>query len=155
MRMIRCLLCVLLGALSLKAFAGIEKIEPDPKGVKLCSDFLAALSRQDEKERLQAVLPLMHKSMLTADGKDLDPNVKRYSYRKACGNVKFHEQPAKVTEVHKGREQTVGFQKTAEKGRVDKYFVAKKSGVAGLPAPLHVFWPNDGGDPKLVNIGSL
>jgi len=49
----------------------------------------------------------------------------------------------------------VGFRETAESGRTDKYFVTKKAGVPGLPAPLHVFWPSDGGAPKLINIGSL
>ena len=133
----------------------VEKIEPDPKGVKLCADFLTALAIEDAAKRLEAVIPLLHKTLLTEDGKDLTPDVKRFSYNKACTNAKFYKQPAQVTEVHKGMEGTVGFGKTAEKGRADKYFVAKKEGVAGRPAPLHVFWPSDGGAPKLINIGSL
>lgn len=133
----------------------VEKIDPDPKGVKLCTDFLAAVSIEDEAKRLEAVIPLLHKSLLTDDGKDLKPDVKRFSYGKACTNAKFYKQPAEVTDAHKGTESKVGFGKTAEKGRADKYFVAKKDGVAGRPAPLHVFWPSDGGAPKLINIGSL
>ncbi len=133
----------------------VEKIEPDTQGVKLCSDFLAALSIEDEAKRIQAVVPLLHKTLLTADGKDLSADVKQFSYRKAADNAKLYKQPAEVTEVHKGREQTIGAGKQAETGRPDKYFVARKEGVAGRPAPLHVFWPSDGSAPKLTNIGSL
>jgi hypothetical protein len=49
----------------------------------------------------------------------------------------------------------MGFKETAERGRIDKYFIAKRRGIAGVPAPLHIFWPETGGKPKLINIGSL
>ena len=137
------------------AVAAIEKIEPDAKGVKLCSEFLAAISHKQEADRLKAVAPLLHKSMLTPDGKDLDRNTKEFSYKKACQNAQFYAQPAEIFEVHKGNVVTVGFRETAERGRTDKYFVKKKEGAAGRPAPLHVFWPENGGEPRLVNIGSL
>lgn len=149
---------LLLGAASLaagSALAQVEKIPPDPKGVKLCSDLLAALTMSDEKERLKAVLPLLHRSLLTPDGKGLDPMVRDFSYKKAVTGAPLYKQPADIHEVHKGREQTVGFGETAERGRVDRYFVKKKEGQPGRPASLHVFWPNEGGAPKLTNIGSL
>ena len=138
-----------------RASHAVERIAPDPRGVELVNSFLKALSVQDEQVRLQAVLPLMHRSCLTPDGRDLDRNVKEFSYRKACGGVGCYEIPAVVTEVHKGNITTIGFRETAETGRTDKYFVAKKAGVAGRPAPLHVFFPASGGAPTLVNIGSL
>lgn len=143
------------GLLASASGAAIEKIDPDPKGVKLCSDLLAALSRESEAERVQATVPLLHKSLLSDDGKDLARQIREFSFKKAAAGAKFYAQPAEIFEVHKGLEQTIGFQNTAERGRVDKYFVKKKEGAAGRPAPLHVFWPKDGGEPKLVNIGSL
>jgi len=133
----------------------IEKIEPDPKGVKLCVDFMAALAIEDDAKRLEAVIPFLHKTLLTDDGKALKRDVKRFSYRKAYTDVKHYKQPAEITEVHKGTEHTVGSGEQAEKGRADKYFVAKKDPELGRPAPLHVFWPSDGGAPKLINIGGL
>lgn len=138
-----------------RAEAAIEKIPADPKAVKLCSDLLAALSKEDEAQRIAATVPLLHKSLLTADGKDLAREVREFSFKKASAGARFYKQPAEIFEVHKGLEQTVGFGNTAERGRVDKYFVQKKEGAAGRPAPLHVFWPNEGGEPKLINIGSL
>jgi hypothetical protein len=137
------------------AQAVVKKVEANPKGTELVSKLLAALSIEDEKARLAAVVPLMHKSLLTADGKDLDRNIKEFSYRKAVANVKFYAQPASIFEVHELAEQTIGFQETSERGIVFKYFVNKKEGEAGRPAPIHVFFPSSGGEPKLVNIGSL
>jgi len=133
----------------------IDKIKPNPKAVKLVNNLMEALSIKDGDARLKAVIPLVHKSMLTPDGKDLTSNVKRFSYKKAYNNVKFYKVPVEIYQVHRGTVTTIGFKKTAERGRTDKYFVKKKDGIKGFPAPIHVFWPEDGGDPKIVNMGSL
>jgi len=132
-----------------------ENIDPDPEAVQLINDFLGALSIEDDTERLQAVIPLVHKSLLTRDGDDLDRDTKEFSYKKAYSNVKFYSQPADITEVRKGTPTTVGWEETAEAGRVDKYFIDKKDGVDGMPAPIEVFWPEDGGPPKIYYMGSL
>ena len=133
----------------------VEKVPPDPAGQKLCSELLAALQIEDSAQRLSAVLPLVHKSMKTRDGKDLDRNTKDFSYKKASGAAKLYSSPAEITEVHKGNVSTIGFKESAETGRTDKYFLAKKPGVNGRPAPIHVFFPEGGGEPKIVNFGSL
>ncbi len=135
--------------------SAIEKIRPDPKGTELVNNLVKALSIEDPDERLKAVIPLVHKSMLTSDGQDLDRNVKDFSYKKAYNNVKFYQYPVSIYEVHKGNVLTIGFRETAERGRIDKYFINKKPGVNGRPAPIHVFWPEDGGAPSIVNMGSL
>lgn len=137
------------------AFSAIEKISPDPKAVKLVSDTLAALAKASDAERIQALKPLLHKSMWLPGGNDLEPNVKNFSYKKAAAAAKLYKHPADIYEVHQGTTRTIGFKTTAETGRVDKYFVNKNEGVAGRPAPIHVFWPQSGGDPKVTDIGSL
>jgi hypothetical protein len=132
----------------------IEKIEADKKAVELINNFMKALQIEDATKREAAALKFLHKSMLTNDGK-MPSSLKNYSFKKACDGVKFYDVPVKITEVHKGRSVTVGFKETAERGRTDKYFVGKKEGAAGRPAPLHVFWPEGGGKPMLINVGSL
>jgi len=147
------LLAFCLLALAAGVCPAIEKIPPDPKGVQLCNDVLAALSIADETQRIKALVPLLHKSLLNGD--DLDDNVRQWSYKKAVQNVKFYAQPADIKEVHKGNVLTIGYGATAERGRRDKYFVKKKPGQAGMPAPLAIFWPEGGGEPKVIDIGSL
>lgn len=132
----------------------VEKIEPDPAAVELLNRLLLALLLEDPDQRLAAVLPLVHKSLLTSNGKDLARSTKDFSYKKACAGAKLYVQPVEITEVHKGKVLTIGFQETAESGRTDKYFLAKKAGVGGLPAPIHVFWDSQG-KPKVTNMGSL
>lgn len=135
--------------------AAIEKIPPDPKAVKLVNDFMAALAIPDDASRIKAILPLVHKSLLTQGGLDLKPTIKDYSYRRAVRSYSAYALPLNITVVHKGTVTTVGFADTAEKGRTDKYFCPKREGVAGMPAPVHVFWPEAGGDPKIIDFGSL
>jgi hypothetical protein len=133
----------------------IEKIKPDGQAVKLVNRLLKALSIEDYDQRVKAVLPLVHKSLKTSDGRGLDGNIERFSFKKAYQNVKFYRIPISIYEVHKGRPVTIGFRETAERGRKDKYFVNKKDGVAGRPAPITVFWPEKGGKPTIVGMGSL
>jgi hypothetical protein len=143
-----------LGMTSSKAQA-VEKIDPDPAAVELCSKLLEALCTENYDARIKAVLPLVHSSLRNRQGTDLDRTVKDFSFKKASGAAKLYGPPAVVTEVHKGRESTIGFRETAERGRTDKYFVAKLDPANGRPAPLHVFWPSNGGKPSIVNMGSL
>jgi hypothetical protein len=129
--------------------------QPDPRAVEVLNKLMEALLVKDDREALRGVLPLVHKSLLNAKGDDLSPSIRRFSYKKARQGVALYKVPVEITRVAKGKEQTIGFRQTAERGRVDRYFVAKRAGVSGLPAPLHVFFPADGGPPTVVNIGSL
>ena len=124
-------------------------------GEKLVNELMNALLIKDEQARVEAVIPLVHKSLLNASGTDLDPSVKAYSFRRASNAVRLYKIPVKITRVARGGDTTVGFGNTAEAGRRDRFFVAKREGVAGLPAPIHVFFPADGGEPKILNMGSL
>jgi hypothetical protein len=149
------LIVLLILAASAMPSQAAEKIPPDERAVKLLNDFMAALAIPDSEAREQAVVPLVHKSLLTADGKRLDDNTRPFSYKKACQNAKFYQHPVKIKYVLKGGVYTIGFGDTAERGRTDRYFLEKKEGVAGMPAPILVFWPDSGGDPKITNMGSL
>lgn len=133
----------------------VAKIAPNPTVVVLVQDLLNALLIEDDASRLAAVVPLVHKSLLTRDGKTLDEDTRQFSYKKAWQNARFYALPARIVEVHKGRSLTVGYGPTAEKGRIDKYFIAKKPGQPGRPAPISVFIPQSGGAPRIIDMGSL
>ena len=129
--------------------------DADSAALELLNQFMTALLIKDDSERLAAVLPCVHKSLLDNDGTDLAPTVKDFSYKKAVMNVALYQVPVRVTRVAKGKNTAVGHGNSAESGRTDRYFVAKREGVTGLPAPIHVFFPKDGIKPKIVNMGSL
>lgn len=133
----------------------VNKIAPDTRAVNLINAFLAAITQSDSESRKAAAIPHLHATLLTPDGESIDPITERYDFSKAVASIHFYAVPAVITEVHEGEPRTVGFGDQAEPGRVDKYFLDKRDGVAGEPAPLGVFWPADGGAPSLLHIGKL
>ena len=143
---------IILGVFSLRIMAA-EKIEPDPKAVELIDKMLQAFANPDEAARLQAILPLMHPSILTEDGKDLNKNFKVYQYKKANMDAKLYKQPPEVFEVMKGKPTEVGFEKTKESGRKDKYYLTKTVSK-GKKGYVVIFFP-DKGDPKIFDFGAL
>ena len=135
--------------------SAVEKIKPDEHGITLVNALMNALLVDDIDLRIAKVMPLVHKSLLSRDGKSLDPDIRDFSFKKASANVKFYKVPIQIYEVHNGNEVTIGWKETAERGRFTKYFVQKKSKQLGRPAPITLFWPLDGGEPKVVDFGSL
>lgn len=153
--------------LLLGATAGAPLLEPrpalaqmdeavDPRAEKLLNDFLGALtSSPDMDAAVKAALPHLHKSLLAPGGGDVSADLRRFSFKKAWENAKFYAQPVKITRVRRTGTSAIGFRETAEKGKVTDYFVAKKDGVNGMPAPVKIFFPEGGGEPKISYVGSL
>ncbi|MBI2340263.1 MAG: hypothetical protein HYU99_07865 [Deltaproteobacteria bacterium] len=145
---------ILWGAFALKVAVAGEN-DADPGAVELLNKLMTALQEPDEAKSIQAVLPLLHKSLLNADGTDLSRDVKQFSFKKAHGGAPLYANPVKVTRVRETPQTEVGFKATAEGGQVADYFVAKKEGKAGMPAPVKIFFPAGGGAPKILYLGSL
>ncbi|MFO0580329.1 MAG: hypothetical protein U1A78_40670 [Polyangia bacterium] len=129
----------------------------DARAEKLLNDFLAALSSNPDNldAAIKAALPYLHKSLLSPDGSSVSADLRNFSFKKAWGNAKFYAQPVKITRIRRTGTSAIGFQQTAEKGKVSDYFVAKKDGASGMPAPVKIFFPADGGEPKISYVGSL
>lgn len=103
----------------------------------------------------KGALPYLHKSLLAPGGGDVSGDLRRFSFKKAWENAKFYAQPVKITRIRRTGISAIGFRETAEKGKVSDYFVAKKEGVSGMPAPVKIFFPEGGGEPKISYVGSL
>lgn len=163
MRTIRpLLLCLALG--SAPATIPLAAAQPaqadeavDPRAEKLLNDFLAALTANPQSldAAAKAALPHLHKSILAPGGDDISADLRRFSFKKAWENARFYAQPVKITRIRKTGTSAIGFRETAEKGRVVDYFVGKKEGVNGMPAPVKIFFPEGGGAPKISYVGSL
>ncbi len=137
------------------AAADAPEPPPDPVAVARVRALVAALDERDEAKRVEALLPLLQRSLLNAAGDDLDPFVRRYSFAKASAGVRFVGRPVTVVQVRRGRPVTLGDGATAQRGRRDLYFVARPAGSTGSPAPVAVFFPEDGGPPTITDFGSL
>ncbi len=77
-----------------------------------------------------------------------------FSLKKDYYNSKFYQYPIKITRVLKILNDYDGYQETYIEGTSYKVWIAKKDGVAGLPAPVRVIKPKDKAA-KIIGIGSF
>lgn len=130
--------------------------QDDKKAEALLNQFMQALaSSADQDQAAKAALPYLHRTLLNPAGNDVSDDLRRFSFKKAHTARNAYAVPVKITRIHPTTQTQVGFKETAEAGSVIDYFLAKKDGVAGMPAPVKVFFPNNGGEPKVFYIGSL
>ncbi len=129
----------------------------DKAGIEVLNGFIKAImdNQGDEMAAAKAALPFVHKSDYDASGTNLLRDRLDFSFKKAWQNAKFYKNPILVTRVQKQSLSAIGFKTTAQSGTSYKVWIAKNDGIAGLPAPLHIFFPADGSAPKLHNYGSL
>jgi hypothetical protein len=128
----------------------------DAAAEQLLSATLAALQQnRDEDAAVRAIVPYVHRSLLDATGAQLTTDVRQFSFKKAFGAAPLYGVPVKVTRTRPSNVTAIGFGATAERGRSVDYFVAKRDGQPGMPAPVTVFFPESGGAPKVSYLGSL
>ncbi len=138
----------------------VTKLVSNPKAEALLNQMMAALKVTEPEARIQALLPLMHKSTYyrKPDGTlTLDRNILEFSLKKALAAINMYADPVRVKEVHRGNTMTVGFGEFVEKGREDKYFICRKDDlICQYPVPIVVFWPEgDDEHPTIRNFGSM
>lgn len=137
------------------ASSGTFQDQTDPKAEKLLNDFMTALLISESNASAKECLKHVHKSLKNDAQTDLTSDLRRFSFKKAHDNARFYQVPVKITRVRPKNITAIGFGKTAEKGKVVDYFIAKKEGENGMPAPVSIFFPEGSGEPKISYMGSL
>jgi len=135
----------------------IQLADFDKRGIEVVNKFMDAINANaaDQAAAAKAAMPFIHNSEYDNTGTALKRDRMDFSFKKAWQNAKFYESPVKVTRIQKQSLTAIGFGATAQAGTSYKVFIGKKAGVAGMPAPLNVFIPADGSDPKVHYYGSL
>ncbi len=138
-------------------FAFAEEPAVDEKAVDKIKQFLEiCTSTADLNEAGTKVVAanLVQASKLDKnDPRKLNPDSLRFAFKKAHDNAKLYD--VRIVRVAETTTSAVGFGKTAQKGKLYKYFVAKKDGVGGMPAPVQIFFPEGGAEPVLYDFGSF
>ncbi len=127
-----------------------------PADVKqVLSEYIQILqTATDLDDAASKVKKLFGGHLLNSSG-NVDSDVYNYSLKKDFTNAKFYQYPVKITRVSRSLNDYDGFQSTLFEGTRYKIWIAKKEGVAGMPAPTPIIKPAQG-DPKVVSvIGSL
>lgn len=131
-----------------------EAAKADAAGALVIAKLVQALQIEDEAARVQACLPLLHRSLLSEDGTDIDLSVKKVAWKKASTNAASLETPVKVVRVRSKGNLTIGEgSRNVEQGRVDDYFLGRSNKEA-LPARLTLFFPKDG-EPKVYDLSGI
>lgn len=93
--------------------------------------------------------------MLAQSGAGIARDVLQYSLKKDHQNVQFYRIPAVITRVVVVEDDYDGYGPTLFRGTRYKIWIAKKEGVAGLPAPIPIIKPKNGAPKIVTTIGSL
>lgn len=130
-----------------------------PKEVKAVLDqYVLALNAPDLDSCAVLFLPIAGGGLVNEDGTALGRDLLDFSLKKDYNNIKFYQQPAKITRVNVRKSSGDGYGASAIAGKIYKVWIAKKKGVSGMPAPVSIMVP-EGHEtiktPKVIGIGSL
>ena len=154
-RMIRSLLLVACSTFATHAIA--QDAPPDERGMEKVKRFMeicASTPDLEEAGKLLIAEKVVHASKRDKNNPaKLNSDSIRFAFKKAHGNIGMY-QPTLVRTVLTGT-TAVGFGRTGQKGKLYKYFIAKKDGVNGMPAPVQIFYPENGEDPVVYDFGSF
>lgn len=109
-----------------------------------------ALAEPDPDRAAQAVMPYVHSELMNGDKSGLSNDVRQFSFKKAHSNARFYKVPVEITRAREPSNRPL-----SEPGRTIDYFIAKRPGVDGMPAPIPVFFPANGGPAKIAYLGNL
>jgi len=132
-----------------------DSVVADSTTVALLNKMIVVLQIPDDEKRLSEFLPLVHRDLLTPDGSDLLPSTKDYSYKKASNAAGLYKSPVEITRIRESSVTQIGWKETAETGLLVSFFIAKRDGIEGMPAPVKLFFPADGGPARIYSVGSL
>lgn len=132
----------------------IEKIPPDPKALQIISKLMTALAIPDENARCKALMPYLHWCMLNKSKTDLAHNYKAIIRNRVVPKLKKYGNPPQIHEVHRATKPESDNPHRFGKFttyKVDRYYFKSKDGEVG--GPVVFWWPDGGGDPKVLGIG--
>jgi hypothetical protein len=159
-------LSLVLCALAVNAFAQSEDpnqnpkdVPPDTRGIAKLKRFMEiCLATPDLEEAGKLIIAegLVHASKRDKnDPRKMNNDSIRFAFKKAHGNVAMYDPKPRLIRTVLTGTSAVGFGPTAQKGQLYKYFIAKKDGVNGMPAPIQIFYPEGGGEPIVYDFGSF
>lgn len=131
----------------------VSKLPDDVKEV--LNEYIKILQNAtDLDDAASKVKKIFAGHLLNSEG-EVDKDVYYFSLKKDFNNAKFYQYPVEITRISRTMNDYDGFQETLFEGTRYKIWIAKKDGVAGLPAPVPIIKPSEG-SPKVVSvIGSL
>jgi hypothetical protein len=130
--------------------------EQVPKDViAVLNKYLKILSTSPSLEACAPEVAKISAGHMLSQSGSISQDVLPYSLKKDYENVKFYKVPAVITRVVFIEDDYDGYGPTLIQGSRYKIWIAKKDGVAGLPAPIPIIKPKKGAPKIVTTIGSL
>jgi hypothetical protein len=123
--------------------------------IEVLNNYLKILSTSPSLEACAVEVAKISGGHMLSNSGLISGDVLPYSLKKDYENVKFYKVPAVITRVVLIEDDYDGYGPTLIQGTRYKIWIAKKDGVAGLPAPIPVLKPKTGAPKIVTTIGSL
>ncbi len=123
--------------------------------IEVLNEYLKILSTSPSLEACAVEVAKISGGHMLSQSGAISQDVLPYSLKKDYQNVKFYKVPAVITRVVLVENDYDGYGATLIQGTRYKIWIAKKDGVAGLPAPIPVLKPKNGASKIVTTIGSL
>ncbi|HNW28927.1 MAG TPA: hypothetical protein PKN50_10655 [Spirochaetota bacterium] len=130
-----------------------EKVPGDV--IEVLNKYLKILSTSPSLEACAAEVAKISGGHMLSQSGSISRDVLPFSLKKDYENVKFYKVPAVITRVVFVEDDYDGYGPTLIQGARYKIWIAKKDGVAGLPAPIPIIKPKNGAPKIVTTIGSL
>ncbi|MBX2928274.1 MAG: hypothetical protein KF852_10595 [Saprospiraceae bacterium] len=116
----------------------------------LISRFVNQLLHNDVESAARAVMPLLHRSLLR-QGVIL-PDFRKNNLDVAHERIRLYRLPVVIIDKKSTNRNAIGVLADKEHGAEWMYSIAKMQDTGGLPAYIRVFFPQNGGEPRITGI---
>lgn len=122
----------------------------DAPAHELISRFVNQLLHNDVESAARAVMPLLHRSLLR-QGVIL-PDFRKNNLDLAHERIRLYRLPVVIIDKKSTNRNAIGVLADKEHGAEWMYSIAKIQDTGGLPAYIRVFFPQNGGEPRITGI---
>ena len=117
---------------------------------RLINNLFSLFQTLDEKTCAQMAISIVHDSLVKFQ--ELEQKFLKYKFLKAYRNVNLYRMPVKIENVRVTGRTSMGRSDKKETGEEVMYEISKKENIGALPGHVRIFFPADGGLPKISNL---
>ena len=122
----------------------------DQAAEQLINDLFALFQSLDENTCAQMSISIVHRSLVKFQ--ELEKNFYKYKFLKAYQNASRYQHPVKIEGVKPTGRNSMGTRDQKENGEEVMYEISRKEDIGALPGHVRVFFPANGGLPKISNL---
>ena len=128
----------------------IKSSQRDLVAERLINDLFSLFKTLDEDTCSKMAISIVHSSLVQFQ--ELEQKFLKYKFLKAYHNSNLYTTPVKIENIKITGRNSIGRLAEKEAGEEVMYEIAKKKNIGALPGHVRIFFPADGGLPKISNL---